>query len=125
MVVPTDYPNIQAGIDDAVDGDTVLVLDGVYSGEGNYDILIINKGISLTSESGPENCIIDVQGQGRGLAIQSFSGVLISGFTIKNGSADAGGGIVIGGEGTIINLCILQNNTATFQGVGGCLYGIG
>lgn len=28
--VPEDYPNIQAGIDAAVDGDTVLVADNIY-----------------------------------------------------------------------------------------------
>ena len=32
--VPGDQPNIQAGVNDASDGDTVLVADGTYSGAG-------------------------------------------------------------------------------------------
>jgi hypothetical protein len=36
--VPADQPTIQAGLDAAVRGATVLVADGIYSGEGNRDI---------------------------------------------------------------------------------------
>lgn len=32
LIVPTDYSNIQAGIDASVEGDSVLVLDGEYTG---------------------------------------------------------------------------------------------
>ena len=42
--VPTDQPTIQAGIDSASDGDTVLVAPGEY-----FENLEISKSILLTS----------------------------------------------------------------------------
>jgi len=59
---PADFNNIQAAINDANDGDTVLVADGTYTGEGNRDIDFLGKAIIVRSENGPENCIIDCQG---------------------------------------------------------------
>ena len=53
--VPADFPTIQAGIDAAVDGDTVLVADGTYV--ENIDFL--GKAITVESSDGPEVTIID------------------------------------------------------------------
>jgi hypothetical protein len=64
--VPYEKPNIQAGIDAAVDGDTVLVASGTYTGTGNRDIDFKGKAIVVMSESGPENTIIFCQRKGRG-----------------------------------------------------------
>ena len=60
--VPADSATIQAGINGAVDGDTVLVADGIYTGNGNRDIEFEGKAILLMSENGPENCVIDCEG---------------------------------------------------------------
>ncbi|MDP6599518.1 MAG: hypothetical protein QGI86_27220, partial [Candidatus Poribacteria bacterium] len=43
LKVPNDYLTIQAAIDKAKDGDTVLVEDGVYFGAGNHDIRFKGK----------------------------------------------------------------------------------
>jgi len=59
---PADFNNIQAAIDDANDGDTVLVADGTYTGDGNRDIDFMGKAITVKSEYGPESCIIQCGG---------------------------------------------------------------
>ena len=55
------FATIQKGIDMADDGDTVLVADGTYTGDGNRDIDFSGKSIILISENGPEFAIIDCE----------------------------------------------------------------
>lgn len=64
-----DAPTIQAGIDSAAVGDTVMLMSGTYY---EHDILV-KSGILLRHvNSLTENCIIDAQAQGR---VMIFDGV--------------------------------------------------
>ena len=85
--VPNDQPTIQAGIDAALDGDTVLVADGMYTGDGNKNLDFKGKDITVTSENGAESTIIDCEKDGRGFIFQSgeSSSSTVSGYTITNG----------------------------------------
>ncbi len=91
--VPADFLTIQAGMDAAGTGDTVLVSDGVYMGTGNIDLDFRSKAITVTSSNGPENCIIDCQGAGRGFIFQGTEdeNSIVSGLTITGGYVDCGG----------------------------------
>lgn len=99
--VPADYPTIQAGIDAAADDDTVLLADGTYAGPGNFNIVFREKTITLRSENGPENCIIDARGEGtnthNGLIILEYPNkdIVVDGLTITGGMAY--GGILVWG----------------------------
>lgn len=114
ILVPSEYTTIQAGIDAAVDGDTVLVADGVYTGYGNKLIEFAGKAVCLISENGPDNCIIDLQNDGRGfnLADGETASTVIEGFSIINGFYEKNVGFFLGGSSPTIRNCVVENCTA-------------
>ena len=117
--VPADYSTIQAGIDAATNGDTVLVANGTYTGAGNKNLDFKGKAITVRSENGPENTVIDCEGDGRGFYFHSgeTQSSVLDGFTIINGRADSGGGIYCSSSPTIIN-CRIIGNEAENRGGG-------
>jgi hypothetical protein len=124
--VPADQPTIQAGIDAAVDGDTVLVADGTYTGSGNRDISFGGKAILVTTENGPELTLINCEGsssdQHIGFYFSSGEDTLsvLEGFTVINGYRsgyhDGGGAAYFYLSSPAIKNCIFSNN---FAGRGG------
>ena len=128
--VPADSSTIQSGINGGVDGDTVLVADGIYTGDGNRDIDFGGKAIVVASENGPENCVIDCQGSEsnphRGFYFHSAEDTtsVLQGFTIQNGYAqgvdplNSGGGILCVGSGPTIVGNIITMNIAEHIGGG-------
>ena len=120
--VPGDFPTIQAGINAARDGDEVVVADGVYTGPGNRNVVFAGKAITLRSENGPTNCIIDCESLGRGFIFYELDTptTVVDGFTITNGLGHPGGAIYAYyfSSPTITN-CIITGNTGDAGGGGG------
>ncbi len=112
--VPADQPTIQAGIDAAADGDTVLVSNGTYTGIGNREMDFNGKAIIVRSANGPDTCVIDCEQLGRAFTLESGEGPdsVLAGFTITNGYKDntTGGAVFVwGGSPTIIHNVFLEN----------------
>ena len=124
-LVPNKYPNIQAAINDANNGDIITVAPGIYTGEGNVDIDFKGKRITLKSVNGPQTCIIDCNGtqeeEHRGFELHKHedSNSVIQGFTVRNGYAQYGGGILCASSKPLIRDCIITKNTA-YRGAGIC-----
>ncbi len=95
-----EFPTIQAAINASQAGDTVLLENGRYQGNGNRDLVIDTHPISIMSRSQqPANCIIDCDGSPgephRGLSVgEEQQGTTIENVTIEDGFAIGGGGAV-------------------------------
>lgn len=118
--IPIEQPTIQAGIDGAAEGDTVLVEPGIYSGFGNFNLDFMGKGILVTSKMGRDSTFIDCGNSGQGFYfhLNEDSTSVLDGFTIINGTALNGGGIQIVKSSPIIKNMVIDTNYATNYGGG-------
>jgi predicted outer membrane repeat protein len=117
-----DVPTIQAGVDSVAPGDTVMLASGIYTGTGNYNVVVMEDGFVICSETGdPEDCIIDCEGHlgydRRGFDFQASSWgpqTVIRGITIRNSNVMYSGAIL--SEGTMMMLtiedCVFESNVA-------------
>lgn len=114
LLVPSEYPSIQAGINAAVDGDLVSVAPGTYV----ENIDFVGKAITVRSEAVADVTVID--GNGVDSVVHCISGesegTTISGFTLQNGDTDWGGGIYCKEASINIEDCNIFDNSATSGG---------
>ncbi|MHC4125283.1 MAG: right-handed parallel beta-helix repeat-containing protein [Planctomycetota bacterium] len=125
---PADFNNIQDAINNAANGDTVIVSDGLYSGMGNKYINFNGKAITVKSENGPENCIVDCNYYGHGFRFENSETVdsVVDGFTVTNADLPCGGDVPCSTEyggafycyqsNPTIRNCIIRNNYSHYGG---------
>jgi parallel beta-helix repeat protein len=141
LLVPSQYPTIQSAIDAAVDGDTVIVTTGTYTGEGNRDIDFRGKAITVRSAAPNDpnivsatiiNCSDDPWSYGFTFQSGEDANSILTGFTITNSRgaircqissptiknctiSNNGSGISCSGSPTITN-CIITGNSGVQGG---------
>jgi len=115
VVVPDDYPTIQAAIGNAVAGNTILVKSGIYS-----ENLVVDKGVTIKSQMGAENTIVRTPSSlnQRHIFEVTVDNVTISGFTVTGTNGDAGAGIYL----REVNYCTISDNVCYNNSAGVYLY---
>jgi hypothetical protein len=121
--IPADYPTIQQGINAGSNGDTVLVHPGTYEENINFIGHNITLG-SLFLTTGDTSYISQtiIDGDMAGTVVTFSSGedstAVIAGFTIRNGFASDGGGILCRNANPIIMCNHIEGNRAEYGGGG-------
>jgi hypothetical protein len=118
--VPDDQPTIQAGIDAACAGDTVLVACGTYY---EHDIQM-KPGVCLRSVTGYPDCVVvNAQQIGRVMSCPyAGSDTRIEGISITNGhvstSGGSGAGMICSGSPTFSHVVFSGNSASHIEGTG-------
>jgi len=122
--VPAQYPTIQAGIDAATHGDTVLVAAGAYT----ENLVWQNKSLALIG-AGADVTTVDGGGTGRCLTMQNVpSTARVEGFTFTGGTGAfvdgqcRGGGLYLEDSSPRLTANTITGNSAlAYMGFGGGL----
>ena len=114
--------SIQAAVTAAVDGDVILVSNGVYTATVD-PVVSLAKSVDIRSVNGPEVTIIDGENSRRCIYSAPSSGgtpICLSGFSIRNGNAASGAGVYKRGvRDFYLSNCVIHANTASSSDGGG------
>ena len=116
LTVPTtEYPTIDAAVAAAVAGDEILLLDGVFTGEANWN-LSVTVPITIRSASedpmsvlwlGPSAGVFPLP-EDRALTISAA--VVLEGITFRQFAGDVGGAIYVDSGALTVENCRFENN---------------
>jgi hypothetical protein len=116
--------DIQSAVNQATNGDVVLVNDGVYQSgghiapDGNLSCVVVSNVITLESINGDTAVFIDSRNKMR--CVYLGNGATLAGFTLTNGNSSFGGGVYCASTNSFISNCLIINNVASGEGAGIC-----
>ena len=101
--VPDDYPTIQAAVNAASAGDTIIVRNGTYN-----ENVKVNKRLTIRSENGSDSTIVQAANSMDHVFEVTADHVSISGFTVEGALDRWNAGMYI-----TANYCNISNNNAS------------
>jgi PKD repeat protein len=118
-----DFTNISDALDVMNAGDSLIIADGVYEGIMNTGLAIPKDNITISSENGYENCIIDGNELHTAFMCGFKNGVTFSGITFSHCYHNSyGGAISTNGSATFVN-CSFENCSSDYDG--GAIWAVG
>ena len=92
------YKTIAQALAVAGEGARIVLMDSLYAGEGNRDLTIPRRGLTIESAAlDPVTCVLDVQGDSaephRAFSLLRKHGVTLRGITVRHGWMSTGGAI--------------------------------
>ena len=117
--VPADYPTIQAAFTAAVNGDTIYVAAGTYTGTGTAPVVFWSgKNIALVG-AGAATTIIDGENVRPCLYLDHVPATArLEGFTVTRGKASDGGGVFLAYSSPTLEYNAFDSNQAVGCGGG-------
>ncbi len=125
------FATLASAIENALDGETIELADGIYRGDGNRDLIIGDRNLVLRSAGGdPTKCVLDAGGSRAdphvliaGLPL-SPPGITIEGITFR-GAWESGptskGAINCTSGHAVFRNCIFEENVAGETGGAVCI----
>jgi parallel beta-helix repeat protein len=131
--VVTPCRTVQHAVDVATGGDEILVATGVYTANGQAQVIYVDETVSIrggyTTTDWTCNPIsfpttLDAEGQGRVVFIAGNVTSTLEGLRITSGAVNGnGGGIYVGDAHLVLSDCQVVSNVAGTTGGGIALYG--
>lgn len=123
-----DFPTIQAAINASVNGDEILLADGVFSGPGNRDMSYGGRAITIRSQTGNAvACIIDLTDPFAGHRAFQFysegSNSILRNVTIRDGLSSSGGAVYMVNASPTFSQCYFVNCSVSGNGGAAYVYG--
>ena len=118
-----DFTNISEALDVMNAGDSLIIADGVYEGTMNTGLAIPKDNITISSENGYENCVIDGNELYPAFMCGFKDGITFAGITFSHCYHNGyGGAISTNGSVTFIN-CSFEECSSEYDG--GAIWAVG
>ncbi|HEX37457.1 MAG TPA: T9SS type A sorting domain-containing protein [Candidatus Cloacimonetes bacterium] len=118
-----DFTTISEALDVLNTGDSIMIADGIYTGFLNTNLVIPKDNITIFSENGYQNCIIDGEGSAPAFMIGFHEGVHIEGITFSSCFHNGYGGAISTNGSVTIRNCLFEDCSSDYNG--GAIWAVG